>query len=156
MECRRSIAKIGALLLLGAGMIAASWFCTTIDKPFARIAGWSGLVFFGLCFVAIALMAFQRTPQVVISEDGIDDRRWKLGVVPWDDVRDMSMRSMGNNRFICVELVDPEKYLGNLSWWQRKLMRANTAVGFPGLVVNCTGLSPGVDEVWAHLQSRAA
>jgi hypothetical protein len=163
MRCHTSIAKTlgwvcGAILMLGA-----SWFCTTIPTLKAQIAGWLGLVFFGLGFIATLAQLFRRGPSVILDELGIHDLRSSFGIIPWADVVSLRVGSVRSQRFLCVDVQDPSTYLSRLPSRKRLLKRllamANASLGFPPITIppisiGFTGLSPDLDEVWSYVQTN--
>jgi hypothetical protein len=156
MECYTSRAKLLGLLALTCVMVGGSYFCTTLLGLGARVVGWVGVGFFGLGFVAVPVMCLRTGPQVILNDEGIEDRRLKIGIIRWEDIRSLSIRSVNSVKFLCVEVFDPEKYLSRLPRWKRSLAGLNAALGFPALTISFQGLSPGIREVWAYLQDRAA
>ncbi len=153
MECHTSKVKVLGLLGLTCVMVAASYFCTTLANVTPRLVGWVGIVFFGFGFIAFPVMFFRSGPQVVVSDAGIEDRRLKLGLIPWEDIRALSVGSVNSAKFLCIELVDREKYLSRLPGWKLRLAVANEALGFSPLTISFSGLAPGLKEVWAYIQS---
>jgi hypothetical protein len=135
-------------------MLGASWFCTTIPRLKAQIAGWVGLVFFGLCFVAILAQLFRRGPSVILDESGIHDLRSSFGTIPWADVASLRIGSMRSQRFLCVEVLDADTYLSRVPLHKRLLAQANSSLGFPPVTISFSGLSPGLDEVWSYVQTN--
>jgi hypothetical protein len=115
---------------------------------------WRG--FFGLGFIAFPVTCFRSGPQVVINDEGIEDRRLKIGIIPWEDIQSLSIGSLNSVEFLCVKVFEPEKYLVRWPRWKRSLAGMNAAFGFPALTISFSGLSPGIREVWAHLQGRAS
>lgn len=154
MRCHTSIAKTLGLLILGMLMVALSWFCTTIPRLFAQIFGWFGVVFFGLCLIAIATQLVRRVPTVIIDDSGITDRREAFGLVPWTDIVSLRIRAVHNQRFLCVEVVDAAPYLARLPAYKRAFARANASLGFPPVTIGFSGLKPGLDEVWSYLKTN--
>jgi len=136
-------------------MVGGSYFCTTLPDIIARVVGWIGMEFFGLGFVVFPVLFFRTDAQVIINDEGIEDRRLRIGVIRWEDIHSLSIGSVNSVRFLCVELNDPEEYLSRLPRWKRWLAAADGAMGFPPLNIGFSGLSPGIEEVWAHLQDRA-
>ncbi len=158
MECYTSRVKIIGLLGLTCLMAATCYFCTTLADPFARVIGWAGVGFFGLGFIALPVMFFRTGPQVIINEDGIEDRRLKAGVIRWDDIAELFIASIGGSAFLCIVVADPEHYLSRLPAWKRAFAVANEPLGFPPLTITFAGLSPGLTEVCEYLDAmgRAA
>ncbi|MCI0595271.1 MAG: hypothetical protein L0Z48_01870 [candidate division Zixibacteria bacterium] len=154
MECYPSKVKLLGLLALTCAMVSVSYFCTTLPGLIPRVFGWIGVGFFGLGFIALPVMFFRTGPQVVINDQGIEDRRQKIGVIRWEDIRSLSIGSVNSAKFLCIEVADPERYLSRMPRWWRWMRAANKALGFPALTIGFSGLSPGLKEVWAYLQSR--
>jgi hypothetical protein len=154
MECYPSKVKLLGLLGLTSAMVSVSYFCTTLPGLTPRVVGWIGVGFFGLGFIALPAMFFQTGPQVVINDEGIEDRRLKVGVIRWEDIRSLSIGSVNSAKFLSVELSDPEWYSSRLPRWRRSLAAANEALGFPALTISFSGLSPSLKEVWACLHAR--
>jgi hypothetical protein len=154
MECYTSRVKLLGLLGLTCVMVGVSYFCTTLPDLIARAVGWIGVSFFGLGFIALPVMFLRTGPQVVINDAGIEDRRLKIGIIRWEDIRSLSIGSVSSAKFLCVELADPGRYLSRLPRWKRSLTRASEALGFPALTISLSGLSPGLKEVWAYLRAR--
>ncbi|HKY32491.1 MAG TPA: STM3941 family protein [Candidatus Polarisedimenticolia bacterium] len=155
MECYPSKLKLLGLLALTCAMVGVCYFCTTLAGLLPQVVGWIGVGFFGLGFIVIPVLFFRSGPQVLITHEGIDDRRLKIGTIPWEAVRSLSIRSVEATKFLCVELFDPEAYLSRLPRWTRPLRVVAEATGLPALTVGFSGLTPGIKEVWAHLQSQA-
>lgn len=154
MECYTSKVKLLGLLSLTCVMVSMSYFCTTLPDLTARVVGWVGVSFFGLGFIALPVMFLRTGPQVIINDEGIEDRRLKIDIIRWEDIRSLSIGSVNSAKFLCVEVADPGRYLSRLPRWKRSLTAANVALGFPALTISLSGLSPGLKEVWAYLQAR--
>lgn len=154
MKCYPSKVKLLGLLGLTCVMVGVSHFCTTLPGLIPQVVGWIGVGFFGLGFIALPVMFFRTGPQIVINDEGIEDRRLKIGVIQWGDIRSLSIGSVNSAKFLCVGLSDPERYLNRLPRWRRSLTAAVEALGFPALTISFSGLSPGLKEVWAYLHAR--
>jgi hypothetical protein len=155
VECHVSRVRLLGLLVLTCLMVGTSYFCTTLPDLTARVAGWAGVAFFSLGFVAIPVMFFRSGPQVIVNEYGIDDLRLRLGLIPWEEIRGLSIGSVHSTKFLCIDLVDREKYLSRLPRWKRSAAAANEMLGFPALTIGFSGLSPGLKEVWAYIESSS-
>jgi hypothetical protein len=154
IECYASRMKLAGLFGLTCVMVGMSYFCSRMPGLVPRLVGWFGVVFFGLGFIVVPWMLCSKGPLLVIDDHGIEDRRWKIGVIPWEDVHSLSVITIQSTKLLGIELVDPEKYLARLPRWQRSLAAINSAVGYPPFAISFAGLSPGIKEVWATLQSQ--
>jgi hypothetical protein len=154
MECYISKVKLLGLLGLICIMVSVSYFPTTMPDLIPRVVGWIGVSFFGLRFIVLPIQFFRTGPQVVINDQGIEDRRHRLGIIRWEDIQWLSIGSVSSAKFLCVEVADPETYLSRLPRWGRLLGAATKALRLPPLTIGFSGLSPGLKEVWAYLQAQ--
>jgi hypothetical protein len=153
MECFTSISKSTGLLFVGLAMVLLSWFCTTIPRPVAQIAGWAGVVFFGLCLPEGARQMFRTGPAVVLNENGIQDFRRSLSI-NWRDVESLWIGCYRSQRFLCVEVNDETVHLAQMPVHQRLMAKANQSFGFPAITIAFAGVTPGLDEVWAYIENH--
>jgi len=135
-------------------MIAASYFTARTAAGFLQAVGWFGVVFFGLCLVAILFQLFRRGPTVTIDELGVLDRRLGIGPIPWQDISSVSVTQIKRQRFIALWLRNEDDYLSRVPAWRRKLVQANRAMGFSPFCIAFTGLTPGLDEAYARFRAR--
>lgn len=47
------------------------------------LAGWAGVIFFGLCLIVFLRQIFDSRPRIVIDESGIFDRTLSVGTIEW-------------------------------------------------------------------------
>lgn len=154
IRCFPSKPRLLGLFGLTCMMVGMSYLVTLTSDFMARVVGWIGVAFFGLGFIVFPLQFFRKDPQVVINDEGIEDRRQKIGVIRWEDIRSLSVGSIQSTSFLCVDLIEPEKYLSRMPKWARPLRTLNEKLGFPAISIGFQGLRPGLAEVWDHLQAR--
>lgn len=152
MKCYTSIPKTIGLLILCVLMISMCYFCTTLPELKPQIAGWVGVAFFGLGFLAIGAQLFRSKASVIIDDNGLHDLRSSFGLIPWADITSLRIASVKSTRFLCVEVRDESIYLSRLPAHKRFIAQANASLGFPPVTISFSGLSPGLDEVWTYLQ----
>ena len=154
MECRTNLAKHVGLLLAAVLLFAACYVCAFLHGGLiATVAGWFGFVFFGLAFLKILWDLLHPATKVIINDDGIEDRRWRVGVVPWEEITEIDLRRIGSAKFLCIEVLDPGKYVGRMSGIHRFCVWANGLLGFPPITITFTGLSPSIDEAWKYIKT---
>lgn len=153
MRCKTSILKTLGLVATAVLLLFACWYCTTLPIPTAQVAGWVGLVFFGLCFVAILIQLFRGRPSVILDEAGIHELR-SFGTIPWTDIISLRIDWVVTQRFLCVEVRDPQTYVSRLTARNRLIAEANPSLGFPPITISFSGLSPGLSEVWSYIQTN--
>ena len=54
---------------------------------------------------------FDQGPCIIINEEGIDDKRLRMGTIRWSDIERVRMHGVGGAYFISLELSNSEKYL---------------------------------------------
>jgi hypothetical protein len=54
---------------------------------------------------------FDRGPCVIINEEGIHDKRLRIGTIRWSDIERVRMHGVGGAYFISLELLNSEQYL---------------------------------------------
>ena len=148
--CRPSGVKHLGLLVLCAALLSASAWCVTLPGVPQQVAGWAGLVFFGLTAVILVLRMVRGQAPVVLGPDGLDDPRLGCGPIAWEDVTALRVVSVNGTRLLCLDVADPSTYLARMSPWRRTAARANKALGFSCFTVGFVGLTPGIGEVLAR------
>jgi hypothetical protein len=156
LEIQVSKPRTLALIGLTCVMVAVCYFCTTLPDVTPRVVGWIGVCFFSLGFVVLPRQLLRAGPQVVIDERGLEDRRSKLGLVDWADVLSLSVGEIRKQKFLCIEVVDPKKYLDRLSTAGRLAAQANRALGFSEITIGFSGLSHSTDEVMKFIRENHA
>lgn len=154
MEFYSSKPKLIGMLVLTAGMVAASMICTRLDQPMAVVAGWIGVVAFGVGFVVVPLQLSRTTPQIIINDLGIDDRRAGWGLIAWSDIRRISVARFYATKFLSIEVENPQIYLARMPFYKRWPMRANAALGFSPITVTFAGLTPTLDDAVEAIGTR--
>lgn len=134
------------VVFLGVVMLAASVFCTQIDTLKAQLAAWVGIPFFGCCLLFAMWQVGRMDAVLVIGADGIDYRRMGTGVIPWNEVIDVSVGKVRNERFLCVQLRDEGPYLRKLILPRRMWAWANRVMGFPLLSISFRGLTCDIEK----------
>ena len=72
-----------------------------------------------IAFVQAVRQLSDRGPCVVITDQGINDKRLRMGMIRWSDVEKVRMQGVGGAYFISLELSNSEQYLSRLSPFTR-------------------------------------
>jgi hypothetical protein len=119
-EAFPSRAKLFGLFLLTVVMVAVAAFCTTLPQIKAQVAGWAGVLFFGLgLFVFPRAMLRSKTPKIVMDEAGIHSGS-SLGIIEWSDITGFRIDSVKSTKFLSVFVRDVSKYLDRMPTLARK------------------------------------
>lgn len=141
LEIKINKLRILYLIFLTCLMVGLSYLCTTASDDEVRIAGWIGVFFFSIGFLVFPRQLLSEDSQVVIDEHGIEDRRSKFGLVEWSDIVSIGIGEIDKQKFLCLKVIDPSKYLDRVSGVGKFAAKANRALGFSEITVSFTGLS---------------
>ena len=137
--------KYVALLIVACGFVAGGVFILLTGKVGAAWIGWMNIAVFGACIPVFVWQIIDSRPRLTIDAKGILDRTLGVGLIPWSEITGAYLRSVQGNYFVCLELRNPEPWLGRLSPIKRALTSANKALGFTALNLNLIGVA--VDPV---------
>ncbi len=153
-EAFPSKSKIAGLLLIGSVLIATSVFCTTLPELYAKIAGWTGVIFFGLCQCAVGRRLFQTSVVKIAMDDAGIHTGSSQGVVEWSDVIGFRIDSLYGNKFLSIFVRDVEKYLARMPPLARQSAQTHPNMGLSEITLSFTGLTPGLSEACHYLAER--
>ena len=94
-----------------------------IGATIVLVLNWLNQVFFTgqLLIVGIAVFmwwgaissikhSIDKRAQVIINDQGVFSRRWRYGLIPWDDIAKIGLYPMGLSVTIAISLKEPDKY----------------------------------------------
>ena len=151
-EAHVSIVRTLAICLLGAAICFVSYLLTTHIERKAQVAGWLGIAFFPLATLAGMRHLFYRGPVVTIDLEGILDRRFGVGRIPWDDIALVFELSVKSQRFLSIQLKDEASYLRRMPVRARLLAKINAAFGFSPFTISFTPLNRSFNDAWSHFE----
>ena len=154
LEIHASKTRTLGLLALACFMVGLSVFCAQQPRTDAVVFGWLGVCFFSLGILAMLRQLMQRGALFIIDKNGIEDRRSRLGLIEWADIKRFSITSMKSQKFLGIEVRAPGKYLDRLPKIGRAAAKANRALGFPEITLSFGGLTHTVDDVWTFLHEH--
>jgi hypothetical protein len=127
-------------LALAVGFTASGIVMIVTAKGSDQAAGWACTLFFGAGIPLFIKQLVDTRARLVIDNAGVFDRTLGIGVIPWHEITGAYLRSIASSDFICLELRDPERFLGQLSAVKRSVMRANESLGFTPINLNLSGV----------------
>lgn len=89
--------------------------------------GVASIVFFGLCGLIGIKKLFDKSPGLILSAEGILDNSSGVsaGMIPWSEVVSIGEYQVQKQKFISIQVVDPNKYANNGNALKRMANRAN-------------------------------
>jgi len=94
------------LVLIIVGLVALYFYI-------GRMTFWIWVLAAAVPIVAIQALKqmFDRGPCLIINEEGIFDKRLKMGTIHWSDIKRVYMRAVAGAYFICLDLSNSAQYL---------------------------------------------
>jgi hypothetical protein len=127
-----------------------------IPPELVPYVGWLCAIFFGAGLPIIAKRFFDDRAQVEIGRAGIRVRQWSDAVIPWDEIKAVSVWSYQRQRHIILHLHRPEAFPGR--GIAAKLSRANRMLTGGDIAINLVGTDGRFDDAMAaiaHFGGRA-
>lgn len=135
---------LGAALFVAVCLWGLGFFGPT-ERAMSPLLGWAGIAFFGLCFVVALPRVLRSGPVIRIDTTGIWWRDWSDRTIPWSEIRAAWPGSVKGQKFLCLELRDPERYP------PRGLFRVtagiNRGMGFGDVPISTTGTNARFDAL---------
>ena len=153
---------IGSLIFISLGL----WFVIkppTISNPIIGnptlilTVGIAAILFFGLCAIFIAKKLPDKTPGLIINNQGVTDNSSgvSVGLIPWDDIKGINMTNVANQKFLMLVVKNPDEYINRQKGFiKKKAMQMNyNSYGSP-ISISANGLKCNFDELFRILQDK--
>jgi uncharacterized membrane protein YobD (UPF0266 family) len=153
---------IGSLIFVGLGVL----FVMNPEKytsPIMRnptvifIAGLASILFFGFCFPFIVKKLGDKSPGLIISDQGIFDNSSGVsaGQILWKDIDDILVIKIHRQRMIILQVNNPQDYIEKqTSNFKRKMMTINYKMYGTPLSMTSNGLKISFDELFTTLTNK--
>jgi hypothetical protein len=154
MTCFVSKPKLlKALFATLLGLAVSAFSCLVAPAPALKFFCALGIAMFAAGLVVIARRWLDPAPQLIISADGIDDRRLKLGPISWRDIASVALDQTAHAQWLTLELIAPEAYLVRLPGAQKALRAANEQLGADHLRIRFTDLDQPINDALLLIQA---
>lgn len=84
---------------------------------------WADMLFFGSGVALFGLGVFDRRPQIVVDQDGIEKCRSRVGRIPWSEISAYRFQHVKGNLYITLSLRNPEVWKAKCPTWSRHVAR---------------------------------
>lgn len=148
--------KIVGLTLGSVAFVAVSIWIWTIPvgegpltPPLRKIVSVLGIGFFGICAVYGFAKLFDKKPGLVIDREGIMDNSSGVaaGRILWSEIRGFQEHEIFGQRFLTIQVTDPERFLNQSGYLKTKLNSANLNLTGSPINISSNSLSIGFDEL---------
>jgi len=104
--------------------------------------------------IYIFYKAFDQKPGLVINEKGITDNSnfTSVGLIEWSQIKGIRMAQVMSNRFVLIDVVNPEKYLQESSKFKASLMKSNLKIYGTPITITSNSLRCNFNELEKLLQ----
>lgn len=121
-----------AFVLLGAWLLSLDAGTIESQRRFNNPiliygVGVASIVFFGLCGLVGIKKLFDKSPGLILSAEGILDNSSGVsaGIIPWSEVVSIGEYQVQKQKFISIQVADPNKYANSGNALKRMANRAN-------------------------------
>jgi hypothetical protein len=139
------------LLLLAtlALVIAAAFLVRSNQGTTVTIIGYIATLTFTGISIALVGQFLDRSPRLILDEDGLFDRTMKTPKIPWNTILSMELKTIRGSSVICLELPDEDDRLHALPPIQRWTALFDHATGAGLFKVNASALPLSAEEIFA-------
>jgi len=150
------------LLMLGAiaFVVAGIWMVTLDAEAIENLnryndptlvygIGAAAIVFFGLMGVLGLKKLFDRSPGIILNQDGLTDNSsgFSVGFIPWSDVSGIGQYETHKQKFISILLRDPEKYVNSGNFLRRKANQATLKMAGTPITISANSLKTSYEDL---------
>ena len=87
-----------------------------------------------------ALRGESKDPCIIINEQGVFDRRLKVGVIRWEDIRRITLHSLSGAEYISLDLHNMNTYEARRPLWLRATAKTQRLSGMSPIAISTNGL----------------
>ena len=124
-----------------------------------RTVGIASILFFGLCAFSLVKKLGDKSPGLVISNEGIFDNSSGVsaGLIPWPDILEIKEIKVVNQTFLNIIVKDPQEYIDRQkSAFKRKTMQINYNSYGTVIGISSNGLQYNYSELKKLLETKLA
>jgi hypothetical protein len=168
MDCTSSVQAIiplskKKLVLLLFGAIAfvggSTWMWSHADVQsrfsphFVKAVAVAGISFFGLSAIYVGYKVFDSRPGLIIDSLGIIDNSSAVaaGRIFWHDIVGLNVSTISRQRFIVIEVVDPQEFIERGNLFRRILNTLNMKMMGSPIAISSNSLRANFDQLVALL-----
>lgn len=122
-----------------------------------QIAAYGAILLFGFANIALSKKLFDKTPGLVIDNNGITDNAGSLsgGLILWSDIENISKFQVQGQDFLLIQVKNPDYYIDRqTSTLKRKAMSLNKKVYGTPIFISANALYINFQELFQMVNSR--
>lgn len=97
----------------------------------------------GVSVVLLFYSALRREstdPCVILDDVGVWDKRLQVGVISWEDIRQITIHDIHGGEYVSLELHNAEKYRARQPQWLRLASKSQRLLGMSPISISTSGL----------------
>lgn len=134
---RQNREQLKKILGASALMTAISIVCFFFEGSFYKAASVAGTCFFGISFFYMLRLYLNPKTLFVLNKEGFRDCTIfsELGSIPWENIRDVSVETMDERKYLCLKCADMEEKIKSLQGNAQKAVYRNLKGGLEPISV---------------------
>ena len=112
-----------------------------------------GTILFGYATIYSIYNAIAKKELVIIDKGGITDNSTSesIGFIPWNDISDIGIKTVKNQKFISLSLNNEEKYKKEFSKREKILLFTKKLLDYGTVNITLTGTGVDVNEFYEKI-----
>ena len=141
---------LGFIIVAAILAVTAVYFAAFASTPkTALVIGAFSLVAF-----AAALLETPRSVAAQFDAEGVYDPRLGIGKIYWKEVSEFYVAEGEGNRFLCLNVQRPERFMIHADRSQRKRMELNHSLGFKRINVDVRHVNMSIQDLHRRIERR--
>ena len=116
------------------------------------VVGWIAGVTIAIALVFRMIKGDSKDPVIILDERGIFDRRLKVGIIPWTDIRRAVPYSLQGIEYISLDLRNSKSYEARRPLWLRLLSKGQRLFGMSSISILANGLDMDAETLIGKMQ----
>ena len=138
------------LIIVAATLAAISLYFVSISSPKTATV----LMTFSILSFAAAMWEPRKSPRVEFDADGVYDARLGIDKIYWSEVSEFYIADEAGNRFLCLEVRKPERFMRHADRSMKQRMEMNHSLGFKRINVDVRHIDMTVQDMHRRIQDR--
>lgn len=140
---------LGFVIAAASLALAALYFVSTANPKTAMV-----LMAFALLSFVVAMLEPGKGPRVEFDADGVYDPRLGIGKIYWKEVSEFYIADGAGNRFLCLEVNRPERFMKHADRMLKARMQLNRSLGFKRINVDVRHINMSVQDLHRRIEHR--
>ena len=100
------------------------------------------LTIIGIVTIPVSFSLLKFGPQVIISNKGLEDRRLRTGIIPWEEIAEAKLFYMSADSYIGLKLHSPERFPPRPRGMQRLFPASGPEAGHVNIYARPLNIDP--------------